>query len=139
MNLEPQWQPISMLPVFTEMVDGMLHESVVQLNNLTQIKDKPHILDDETLQRIFKLYTDQLEDHWLFTQQFKRWLSEDITPQERHEVERLNQQSQKLEQTNKQILELARSFEHATIDKIMEMKDGELTVAMMTGEIKPPY
>ena len=107
MKQEPQWQPISMLPVFTEMVDGMLHESVVQLNNLTQIKDKPHILDDETLQRIFKLYTDQLEDHWLFTQQFKRWLSEDITPQERHEVERLNQQSHKLEQTNKQILELA--------------------------------
>ncbi len=128
-----------MLAIFTQMVDGMLHESVVQLNNLEQIKHKPHILDDETLQRIFKLYTDQLEDHWLFTEQFKKWLSEPISPQERQEVERLTQQCHKLERTNNNILELARSFEQATIDKIMEMKDGELTVAMMTGKINPPH
>ncbi len=138
MNQQPQWQPISMLPFFTEMVDGMLDSSLEQLSNLRHVESKPHVLDDVTMQRILKLYTEQLEDHWLFTEQFKKWLSEGITPQEQQEVERLNQQSNKLEQTNKQILELARSFEHATIDKILEMDDGELTVAMMTGKIKPP-
>jgi hypothetical protein len=30
MDKQPQWQPISMLPVFTDMIDGMLDASQEQ-------------------------------------------------------------------------------------------------------------
>ena len=55
-----QWHPISMLPTFTFMVDGMLEESLVQLSNMRGVVDKPHVLDDATLNRVFDLYDKQL-------------------------------------------------------------------------------
>ena len=51
----PQWQPISMLLNFTEMIDGMLESSVEQTNNMRAVEHKPHVMDDATMKRIIKL------------------------------------------------------------------------------------
>jgi len=89
MDKQPQWQPISMLPVFTDMIDGMLEASQEQLANLQLVREKPHVMDDATLQRMVGLYSNQLEDQWLFEEQFSRWLRENLKPDETREVERL--------------------------------------------------
>jgi len=67
-----QWHPISMLPTFAFMVDGMLEESLVQLSNMRGVVDKPHVLDDATLNRVFDLYDKQLDDQRYFVEQFSR-------------------------------------------------------------------
>lgn len=54
------------------------------------------------------------------------------------EIDRLVKQSPILKQVNEEILKLARSIEHATIDKIMTMDEIELTEAVLSGKIKPP-
>ncbi len=135
---QPQWQPISMLPVFTDMVDGMLESSVEQLRNMRIAVDKPHVLDDAILSRVIEQYEKQLEDHWLFEEQFARWKNDNLRFSEEKEVDRLIRQSAKLRHTNEEILKIAHSVEHATIDKILDMDDAELGMAVLSGKIKPP-
>ena len=135
---QPQWQPIGMLPVFTDMVDGMLQSSEEQLVNLHAAKDRPHVFDNEMLNRIIELYNNQIEDAWLFEQQFTRWKKGNLTDAEKREVDRLAAQSSKITTTNKEILKIAHSIEHATIDEIVGMDELELLDALVSGKIKPP-
>ena len=127
-----------MLPTFTDMVDGMLEASVEQLSNMRLAVDKPHVLDDATVNRIIKLYSEQLEDHWLFEKQFARWKRERLSDTEAKEVNRLIDQSATLKATNEKILALAERIAPGTIDKIVAMDDFELGLKVLTGEIKPP-
>lgn len=135
---QPQWQPISMLPVFTDMVDGMLEASIEQLSNIRLAVDKPHVLDDAILNRVIEQYSEQLEDHRLFEEQFARWKNDNVSDAEQKEIDRLIIQSSKLKRTNEEILRIAHSVGHATIDKIMDMDDAELALAVLSGKIKPP-
>lgn len=88
-----QWHPISMLPTFTFMVDGMLEEAMVQLDNLRQAVAKPYVLDDAILNRVFDLYDKQLDDQRYFQEQFSRWQQDKISDDQTQEVNRLIKQS----------------------------------------------
>ena len=95
-----------MLPVFTDMMDGMLESSLEQLDNMGLIMEKPHVLDVVTLNRMITLYTDQLEDQQLFLNQLERWKQGKISDLELTEVNRLIRQSEKLKEINEKILKL---------------------------------
>lgn len=138
MDNQPQWQPISMLPVFTDMIDGMLEASQEQLANLQLVREKPHVMDDATLQRMVGLYSNQLEDQWLFEEQFSRWLRENLKPDETREVERLMAQAAKLKASNEQILHIADQIRHSTIDSILGMDESERMEALASGKLKLP-
>jgi hypothetical protein len=138
MDNQPQWQPISVLPVFTDMIDGMLDASQEQLANMELVSEKPHVMDDATLQRVVRLYSEQLEDQWLFEEQFSRWLRESLKPEETREIERLMAQAAKLKASNEQILQIAGQIRHSTIDSILGMDDFELMEALASGKLKPP-
>ena len=133
-----QWHPISMLPIFTFMVDGMLEESLVQLNNMRGVVDKPHVLDDATLNRVFDLYDKQLDDQRYFVEQFSRWKQGHLSNAEAKEVDRLIKQSATLKEVNEEILKIAHSIKHETIDQILAMDDVELAIAVLSGKIKMP-
>lgn len=133
-----QWHPISMLPTFTFMVDGMLEESLVQLNNMRGVVDKPHVLDDATLNRVFDLYDKQLDDQRYFVEQFSRWKQGHLSNAEAKEVDRLIKQSATLKDVNEEILKIAHSIKHETIDQILAMDDVELAIAVLSGKIKMP-
>ena len=133
-----QWHPISMLPTFTFMVDGMLEESLVQLNNMRGMVDKPHVLDDATLNRVFDLYDKQLDDQRYFVEQFSRWKQSHLSNAEGKEVDRLIKQSATLKDVNEEILKIAHSIKHETIDQILAMDDVELAIAVLSGKIKMP-
>ena len=133
-----QWYPISMLPTFTFMVDGMLEESLVQLNNMRGVLDKPHVLDDATLNRVFDLYDKQLDDQRYFVEQFSRWKQGHLSNAEAKEVDRLIKQSATLKDVNEEILKIAHSIKHETIDQILAMDEIELAIAVLSGKIKMP-
>jgi hypothetical protein len=138
MDNQPQWQPISVLPVFTDMIDGMLDASQEQLANMELVSEKPHVMDDATLQRVVRLYSEQLEDQWLFEEQFSRWLRESLKPEETREIERLMAQAAKLKASNEQILQIIDQIRHSTIDSILGMDEFELMEALASGKLKPP-
>jgi len=135
---QPHWQPISMLPVFTDMVDGMLEAALAQLDNLQRAADTPHVLDDATLNRVIELNDNQMQDHWLFEEQFARWKREPLSHAQAKEVDRLTQQSSKLKGTNEAIRAIVHRLAESTIDKIMAMDETELALAVLSGKLKPP-
>ncbi len=48
-----------MLPLYLEMSEGQLLESEEQLKNLESCKNRPHVLDDEIVDCILRLHSDQ--------------------------------------------------------------------------------
>src|SRR4051812_19761889 len=76
---QPQWQPISMLPTLAEHIDGMLAADLEQYETLLQAKPKPYVLDNATVDRVIRVFTEQQPDFWLFDEQLLRWLSEELT------------------------------------------------------------
>jgi hypothetical protein len=136
---QPQWHPISMLPTFTFIVDGMLEESIAQLNNMRKAEAKPYVLDDATLNRVFDLFGKQLDDQQYFMEQFSRWQQSPLSTAEAKEVDRLVKQSATLKETNEAILNIAGSMQHQTIDQIVGMDELELAMAVLTGKIKQPW
>jgi len=134
----PNWQPISALPTIVFIIDGMLHEAQEQHRTLSEVRDKPHVLDDATVDRVLEVYTTQLEDIWLFDEQLSRWKKVRLNPDQHQEVERLTKEIEELRKACQQILSLAAELKEGTIDRILEKSDFELGIDILTGKIKPP-
>ena len=59
---KPQWQPLSKLPLIASMIDGMLVDTEEQYQELLEGRPRPHVLDNDTVGRIAKLYGNQRGD-----------------------------------------------------------------------------
>jgi hypothetical protein len=70
---QPDWQPISRLPLIGSMIDGMLQDAEEHYQTLLQASRKPHVLDDYTVGRVFEVFGRQKDDLWLFEEQLARW------------------------------------------------------------------
>lgn len=123
---QPQWQPISKLSLVAHHIDGMLESAQEQYQTLLPAKAKPHILDDFTVNRVKKVFTDQQKDLRIFDEQLKRWKSGSLSGDQRKEVERLAGQMLKLKEQIAVILELADELAKGTIEKVLAKSDLEL-------------
>jgi hypothetical protein len=123
---QPQWQPVSKLPLITTHIDGMLEDAQEQYQTLLPAKARPHALDDYTVNRVIKVFTDQQHNLWLFDEQLSRWSNGQLSAQQRKEVERLQGQMKKLREQITVILELADDLSKGTIEKVMAKSDAEL-------------
>lgn len=72
-DITPSRQPISALPMIAYIIDGMLHEAQGQHENLLEAMEKPHVLDDYTIDRVHSVYSTQLDDVSLFDEQLSHW------------------------------------------------------------------
>ena len=122
----PQWQPISRLPSMVTHIDGWLQSVQEQYQTLLPAKAKPHVLDDYTINRVKKVFTEQQNDLWLWDEQLKRWGAGRLTEIQRREVERLQGQMKKIREQVTVILELADDLSKGTIEKVMAKSDAEL-------------
>jgi hypothetical protein len=104
----------------------MLEAAQEQYQTLLPAKARPHALDDYTVNRVIKVFTEQQEDLWLFDEQLKRWLAGKLTGQQRKEVERLRGQMKKLRGQITMILALADELGKGTIEKVLGKSDAEL-------------
>jgi hypothetical protein len=52
------------------------------------------VLDDYTVGRVIKVYTEQADDVRLYAEQLSRWSGLNLTPSQRREVDRLSEQIQ---------------------------------------------
>ena len=112
-------------------IDGMLWSAQEQYQTLLPAKAKPHILDDFTVNRVKKVFTDQQKDLWLFDEQLSRWSKGILSTQQRKEVERLQDQMLKLREQITVILDLADQLGKGTIEKVMAKSDAELGLAFL--------
>ncbi len=68
-----QWLPLHKLSLFAFLVDGILQDTKDMYPLLSQAKDKPYIMDDATIHRVLKLFTERLEMLPTHTEQITRW------------------------------------------------------------------
>jgi hypothetical protein len=71
-------------------------------------------------------------------EQFFRWHQDRLSAAQTQEVNRLNKQSAALKEVKEEILQIANSIKHETIDQILAMDEMELAIAVLSGKIKPP-
>lgn len=104
-------QPIHALPLYADTVDGMLEVSTEQLRNLYRMMRFPDELDDDTVDQILQLYTQQLMDHWLLEAQCTHWHAEGLNEEQTHILNHLLDQADALKCITEEILKVARFFE----------------------------
>ena len=62
---KPTWQPISALPLVATAIAGMLEGTWEQYRLLLEARQRPYVLDDDTVARMRRVFGARAEDHWL--------------------------------------------------------------------------
>ena len=127
------WQPISEMPLIASMIDCALDDTRGHIATLTKARAQPHVLDDATLDRSERVHNEQLEFVGIYRQQIRRWRTEKPTPDQRRELDRMDQQNRQLRAVTAEVLALARELRSGTIDRVMEMSDLELGLQALLG------
>ena len=116
------------------MIDGLLDEVEKQYANLRAYRPQPHMLDNYTVGRVIKVYTEQAGDVGLYEEQLSRWKSLNLTPSERQEVARLSEQIPRIRERITAILALAEELKGGTIETVLGKSDLELGLEFLLGK-----
>ena len=135
---EPTWQPLSQLPLIAYAIDGMTDSAEEQLTNLQEAETRPHVLDDATVDRLIRVYTEQKDDLWLYEEQLARWRTQTPTAAQRAEIDRLDRRLTRLRTLIDDLLARGQQLRPYTIDAILAKSDLELALDMLSGKIRPP-
>jgi hypothetical protein len=74
------WQPVSQMPLISSMIDTSLNDTREHLDTLSKAKDRPHVLDDATIDRVEQVHTEQMNYVEIYTQQISRWRKKSSQP-----------------------------------------------------------
>ncbi|MHC9542797.1 MAG: hypothetical protein AB9903_25070 [Vulcanimicrobiota bacterium] len=120
---EPRWNPITRLDEIALAVDSQIDALFDMYENLYESRDTPYMLDDALIDRAIELYTEVLDDAWVFEEQLERWSREKLTKAQRSEVERLTEQMMIYRKVCHEALKLAEELKKGTIDRILRIND----------------
>jgi hypothetical protein len=132
---QPNWQPISQLPLIAGLIDGGVEEAAAQREILTKARMRPHLLDDATLDRIDQVYGEQQQRLGFCEEQLRRWWQDHHTPAEEREIGRLAEEIERLKPLLAEILALSAEIRTGTIDRILEISDAELGLKALLGQL----
>jgi len=130
--------PISKLSQLQANLEGMLDAGKELLGHLEMAKPKPHVLDDETVEHMRRVYLDQQQEIKPYQMLFKEWLQDKPTIEQRESLEKFNVAMRAVTDMHKQVFFLIDFFKEHTIDKIMEKDSAELAMDMLAGKVFPP-
>ena len=83
----PRWQSIAALPLVARVIDGQLEAAEEQYRLLRLAR--PGSLDNATVERVVRVYTEEVELLAVYGEQLGRWRSAPLTVDQRLEVQRL--------------------------------------------------
>ena len=122
------WQPISRMPLIAGMIKGSLDDTREHLGTLTKAGDRPHVLDDATIDRVEQVHNEQIEFIEIYTQQIGRWRTEKPSASQARELDRMEKQNHQLRGVTADVLALARELRKGTIERVLGMSDLELGI-----------
>lgn len=134
----PIWQPLSQMSFVNSLLQEGVDSADEMYASLKAAEHRPYVLDDVTINRVIKLYSEQLEDHWLYEEQLARWRQESPTPEQNREIDRMEREVVTLKETLTEILDLAQEFKGGTIDTILGKSDMEMGLEFLLGAMPPP-
>ncbi|PZR93596.1 MAG: hypothetical protein DLM68_00755 [Hyphomicrobiales bacterium] len=131
------WQPISQMPLIASMIDTSLNDTREHLGTLSKAKDRPHVLDDATIDRVEQVHTEQMDYVEIYTRQISRWRNEKPSAVQSRELDRMDEQNQQLRVLTADTLALASELRKGTIERVLGMSDLELGLQYLLGK-QPP-
>ncbi|HEU4321716.1 MAG TPA: hypothetical protein VFS21_01070 [Roseiflexaceae bacterium] len=129
----PNWQPLSMLPTIAGLIDDAVADTAEQLRTLRAAAERPHVLDDATLDRLERSYGEQQDFLPVYTEQLARWRTGRLTPAQERESGRLEGELPTLRSTLDAILGLAQRLRVGTIHAVQRKSDVELGLEALRG------
>jgi hypothetical protein len=121
----PRFQPLDQVPLIASVIDGMLEAAQEQDQTLQPVRHRPHVLDDVTVQRVIRVFTEQRDGLWIFEEQLRRWRALSLTADQAREIERLAGQLERLRAVDEGILALAEELKAGTIERVLETDDAQ--------------
>jgi hypothetical protein len=106
-QFSPQWQPSSRLPLLITLIDGMLEIANEEYQNLQLACQLPHVLDNDTIERVITGFTSKQKDLGLYDEMMEHWRAETLTDQQRGDLEHLARHLQHLHLVIATVLTLA--------------------------------
>jgi hypothetical protein len=134
----PRWIPLEKLPLFSEAVEKMAHDTQEIGRLLAQAKNKPWVLDEATVHRANDLLTERLEILALYTEQLHRWKKEQLTSGQEKRIARLEKKMGNAVEEAKQLLDLVNDIKQNTLDRILSRDDMELALDVLSGKLRLP-
>jgi hypothetical protein len=128
-----QWQPIGQLPVFEQLIGGMLAETLAFQGTLVGVVGRPQALDDATLDRVQQQYRERAEYLDLYEEQFRRWRAAGLTSEQAQTVDGFSVEVQRTRPVVGQVLALVDQLREDTIDRVTELSDLELGLMTVLG------
>jgi len=128
----PRWQPIASLSVIARVIDGQLEAAEEQHRLLLQAR--PGSLDDAIVERVVRVYTEEVDFFAIYHEQLDRWCREPLTVAQLQEVDRLRGRLARNCEIDAAILTLAETLKAITIDAILAKSDLELGLDALTGQ-----
>ncbi len=135
---EPQWQPISMISTIASIIDEEIKNFEDLYKPLCEARKKPHVMDDITLDRAINNHRKYLEEAWVYDDQLVRWKKEKLTEKQSREIERMTAQMVKYRKICEDIIAVSEEIKKGSINRILEMSDEDLALAVLTGKMKMP-
>lgn len=83
---QPQWHVLSMLPVIAALSDEQLANANEQYATLQQARDRPHLLTDEIVTRVIRLYAAQRDELPLAREQLMHWRTQTLSREQAREI-----------------------------------------------------
>jgi hypothetical protein len=125
------------MPLISSMIDTSLNDTREHLGTLGEAKNRPHVLDDATIDRVEQVHAEQMEFVDIYTQQISRWRNEKPSAAQARELDRLDEQNQQLRGVTAEVLALAGELRKGTIERVLGMSDLELGLQYLLGRHSP--
>ena len=138
-NEKPNWQPISMISMIASIIDGEVENFEDLYKNLCEARKKPHVMDDMIVDRAINNHRKYLEEAWVYDEQLVRWKKEELTREQCRETERLTGQMVKYRKMCEEIIAVSEEIKKGTINRILEMSEEDVAMAILTGKLKRPF
>lgn len=123
------------IPLFTEAILGTIAATDDQFNNFIMARHRPHVLDDDIIDRAQRAFEEQLAGVPNFRQQLNWILEDELTDAQRYQVEDLLAKLLLLQRKTEVVLALVDDLRAGTINRILGMDDEELAAHYLRGEL----
>ena len=134
MDNERIWYPIKDIGTIGKYILNQLNNAEKQYKIFKKAKEKPGSMNNELVNRMKKVLTEQREYITLYEEQVFKWNEEVKNNFEKQEVLKLTQVLKKLSKINQDSLEMADYMSKNTIENIMLTDDIELAIKALTEE-----
>jgi hypothetical protein len=113
------WCPLATLPELADLVDRQLTAAEKYHQILWEARRQPGSLDDAAIERVVRVYTEEIRLLDMYDEQLARWTAGPLTAEQRGEIARLGVQVTRNREVTTSILALAEELRGLTVRAIL--------------------